>query len=98
MIGLLLHPLVSFYERVREQIHWKSLVLYGTISLANCLDHSWKDVMRRMILGGILVLILALTGCEKQEGENLSPAPQDEPAEKEDQPAADIASGLDSFE
>ena len=31
--------------------------------------------MRRMILGGILVLILALTGCEKQEGENLSPAP-----------------------
>ena len=54
--------------------------------------------MRRMILGGILVLILALTGCEKQEGENFSPAPQDEPAEKEEQPAADIASGLDSFE
>lgn len=54
--------------------------------------------MKKMVLGGILALILALTGCEKQEGENLSPAPQDEPAEKEEQPAADIASGLDSFE
>ena len=56
--------------------------------------------MKKMVLGGILALILALTGCEKQEGENPSPTQetQDEEETAKEQPAADIASGLDSFE